>query len=469
MRTPKSGVTESGVSRRDFLPGASGAVAAFTILPRSVLGGAGYVAPSDKLNIAGVGVGAMGGGYLRACESENIVALADVDEVFAAKTFARYPTAAKYRDFRVMLEKEKGIDAVMIGTPDHTHAVVTAAAIQAGKHVYCAKPMTRTVYEARRVTELARRHTVATQMSTQSCASEFACSIEEIIQAGTIGPVREVHVWSDRPLWPQCVARPAETPQVPANIDWDLWLGPAPVRPYHPLYHPFNWRGWYDFGTGALGDMALHTFHMVFRALKLKYPAAVDSSTTVIMEPAPEGQADPSWSRVRKATYPETFALSSIVTWDFPARGDLPSLRLHWYDGGLKPPRPADLDPERGALRPDGCYFVGDKGVLIAAGAGGPRGPVLLPAARYKDFTPPPKTIPRTIGHYEEWVLAAKGGPAANCNFDFASVITETGLIGVVSTRIGKSLTWDAQNMRFTNEAAANDYLNPPYRSGWAL
>jgi predicted dehydrogenase len=463
-----------GVSRRDFVPGVGTALAAFTVLPRHVLGGAGYVAPSDKLNIAGVGVGAMGGGYLRSCESENIVALADVDFEFAAKTFARYPQARTYHDFRIMLEKEKGIDAVIIGTPDHTHAVVASAAIKLGKHVYCAKPMTRTVYESRMVSKAAREAKVATQMSTQSIASESACAVEELVQSGAIGSVREAHVWTDRPVWPQGMRRPQETAPVPSNIEWDLWIGPAPTRPYHEIYHPFNWRGWYDFGTGALGDMALHTFHMVFRALRLTYPTSVSCTTTFVFEPAPAGQRDPDWSRGRRVKFTETFPHSQLITWDFPARSDLPPVRLHWYDGGLMPPRPADLEPGL-ELRPEGSLFVGDKGSLLIGGAAGggrtARGPAggLLPAAKYKDFTPPPKTIPRTIGHYQEWIAAAKGGPPANCNFEFATLINEAAQIGVISARTGKHLLWDAPNMRFTNDAEANQYIDPPYRSGWSL
>ncbi len=220
------------------------------------------------------------------------------------------------------------------------------------------------------VTKAAREAKVATQMSTQSIASETACAAEELIQSGAIGRVREVHVWSDRPVWPQGMRRPPETPPVPSNIEWDLWIGPAATRPYHEIYHPFNWRGWYDFGTGALGDMALHTFHMVFRALRLTHPTGVSSTTTFVFEPAPAGQRDPDWSRGRRVTFPETFPDSQLITWDFPARGKLPAVRLHWYDGGLKPPRPADLEPGK-SLQPEGSYFVGDKGALLIQGAGG--------------------------------------------------------------------------------------------------
>lgn len=411
----------------------------------------------------------MGANYLKGCESENIVALCDVDDAFAAKTFARYPNAKTYRDFRVMLEKEKGIDAVIIGTSDHTHAVVAMAAIQLGKHVYCAKPMSRTIEEVRKVTKAAREAKVATQMSVQSCASDSACTTAEWIQAGIVGPVREVHVWTDRPIWPQGLARPAESFAVPSELDWDLWLGPAPARPYHPVYHPFNFRGWYDFGTGALGDMACHNFHVVFRALNLGHPSHVHASSTFVMEPVAEQRDDGrTWVKPRKADFPETFPHSSVVTWDFPVRGHLPPVRMHWYDGGLKPPRP--LEMEIGRPLPDaGAIFVGDKGVLLSEYVHALQLPRLLPEARNRAYTPPKKTMPRSTGHYVEWIEAAKGGKPANCNFDFASLITETALLGVVAIRTGKQLVWDAENMRITNDAGANQYVAGTHRAGWAL
>jgi len=457
--------SDNKVSRRDFVPGAGSAVAAFTILPRHVLGGAGYTAPSDKLNLAGVGVGGMGANYLQNCESENIAFLSDVDDVVAAKTFARYPNAKTYRDFRIMLEKEKGIDAVVIGTPDHTHAVVAMAAMKLGKGVYCAKPMTRTIHEAHALAKTAREAKVATQMSVQSCASEAACSTAEWVQAGAVGPVREAHVWTDRPIWPQGLARPEDRFGVPATLDWDLWLGPAPVRPYHPIYHPFNFRGWCDFGTGALGDMACHSFHVVFQALKLGHPVRVHASSTLVAEPVPEMVGGRIRMRTRKTKFPETYPHSSVITWDFPARGNLPPVRMHWYEGGLKPPRPEEMDPAQ-PMPIQGLYFVGEKGVLWSGFSGGPS---LLPEARNKAYTPPPKTTPRTIGHYKEWIEACKGGKPANCNFDFGSLITEAALLGVLAIRTGKQLYWDAENLRITNEAEANQYVNEPYRAGWAL
>jgi predicted dehydrogenase len=455
----------AGMTRRHFVPAAGSALAAITILPRHVLGGVGYTAPSDKLNIAAVGVGGMGANYVKGCESENIIAFADVDHTLAAHTFSLYPKARTYKDFREMLDKEKSIDAVIVGTPDHSHAVIAMAAIKLGKAVYVAKPMTRTIQEARAITKAAREQKVATQMSVQSCASDAACATAEWVQSGVIGQVREVHVWSDRPVWPQWLARPANTASVPHKLDWDIWLGPAPKRPYHPIYHPFNFRGWVDFGTGALGDMALHSFHVIFTALNLTHPSNVEACNTVVMLPAAHGEGDFSWTRSRKAQYPETFPHSSIVTWDFAEREGQPPVRLNWYDGGLKPPRPAGLDASE-AWGGDGLMFVGDKGVLLSGFSGGPR---LVTAAQKSAFTPPPKSLPRSPGHYQEWISAAKGGPPAMCNFEFASLIAETALLGVIAQRTGKFLAWDAGNMRITNDSAANELVSAEYRSGWSL
>jgi predicted dehydrogenase len=465
MQNDNGGNAGPSMTRRGFVPAAGSALAGFTIVPAHVLAASGRKAPSDKLNIAGVGVGGMGAAYLKGCESENIVALCDVHDSNAAKTFARYPKAKTWRDYRKMLEEDKSIDAVIVGTPDHTHAVVSMAAIQLGKHVYCAKPMTRTIGEARAVAKAAREAKVASQMSVQSCASEGACATAEWVRAGVVGAVREVHVWTDRPIWPQGLQRPTGEFPVPAGLDWDLWLGPAPARPYHPVYHPFRFRGWYDFGTGALGDMACHSFHVVFRALELEHPASVQATRASVMEFVAEGETADARRRTKKANCPETFPHASIVTWDFPARGSLPSVRLHWYDGGLVPPAPYGLDPAR-PLRGDGLMFVGEKGALLSGFSGGPS---LVVPAQGRDFTPPAKTLPRSTGHYAEWIAAAKGGPPANCNFDFGSLITEAALLGVIAQRTGRQLTWDAGNMRIPNDAEANGLVNPPYRKGWSL
>jgi hypothetical protein len=477
MTSFKETTVRADSSRRDCI---GSAIAAFTVLPRHVLGGQARPAPSDKLNIVGVGVGSMGGAYLQNCESENIVALADVDHSYAARTFARYPKARTYKDFRVMLEKEKGIDAVVVGTPDHTHAAVTMAALRLGKHVYCAKPLCRTVHEVREVARAAREARVATQMSTQSAASEAACATVEMLASGIIGKVREVHTSSDRPIWPQGLARPLQEP-VPAGLDWDLWIGPAPQRPFSAYYHPFAWRGWYDFGTGALGDMALHSWHVFWNALRLTYPTRISSSIAL----ATEGQRGKGGAsgvariQAKKLKYPESFPHAEILTFEFAERGSLPPLRLFWYDGGLLPPRPLGL--EVGEKAPT-QYYVGDKGVLIPLP---PRTPaaranqaartapqaefIVLAGGKRRQFTPPKRTVPRTIGHYREWIEAAKGGKPANCNFEYAKLFAETSLLGVVAARTGKDLLYDAREMRFTNEPDANQFLRSTYREGWSL
>jgi predicted dehydrogenase len=453
---------KTGLTRRGFLPVTA---AAFTIVPRHVLG-AGYTAPSDKLNIAAVGVGGMGQNYVKGCASENIVAIADVDHVFAAPVFKTYPGAKVYQDFRVMLEKEKGIDAVIVGTPDHSHAVVASAAIALKKGVYVAKPMTRTVFEARTLAKAAREQKVATQMSVQSTSTDPAVTTEEWVKSGVIGKVREVHVWTDRPVWPQGLVRPADKAKTPRSLDWNVWLGPAPARPYHPVYHPFNFRGWYDFGTGGLGDMACHTLHIIVKALGLSAPGSVSAEVTVIREPLRMGdKPDPDWTRSKRGSYPETFPSSSMVTWDFPARGEQPPLRLTWYEGGLRPPRPAGLAADRD-LGPDGLLFVGENGTLLSGFSGGIR---FLSDEQEKLLTAPPKTLPRTKDHYMEWVNACKGGAPANCNFEFAAPLTEIALLGVIAQHTGKFLRWDAEGMRFPNDAAATQLLKPEYRKGWSL
>src|SRR5512136_1807368 len=325
---------QAAVSRRTLL-GAGAAAAAFTIVPRHLLGGACNTPPSEKLNIDGVGIGGQGASDLNDVSSENIVALCDVDWDYAAHTFKQYPKAKQHRDFRVMLEKEKNIDAVVVGAPDHNHAIVSMAAIKRGKHVYCEKPLTRTVFEARALANAAREAKVATQMGNQGMAFEGNRLINEWLSDGAIGPVREAHVWSDRPThrgktplwWAQAVDRPKDTPPVPDTLDWDLWLGPAPWRPYHPVYVPFKWRGWWDFGSGGLGDMGIHNLAPVFSALKLGAPESVHASSTPVFK--------------------ETAPLACIVHYQFPARGDMPAVRLHWYDGGIVPPRPPELEPDR--------------------------------------------------------------------------------------------------------------------------
>jgi len=453
----QNGRPATDISRRRFV-GHAAAMAAFTVVPRHVLGGPRHVAPSEKLNIAGIGVGGRGGDDLRGVESERIVALCDVDWQNAAGAFRRYPDARRYRDFREMLDKEgDGIDAVVIATPDHVHAVASMAAIKKGRHVYCEKPLTRTVHEARALTLAAREARVATQMGNQGMAFEGNRLIKEWLWDGAIGEVREVHVWSDRPThqgklplwWAQGIERPTDTPAVPEHLDWDLWLGPAPYRPYHPAYVPFRWRGWWDFGSGGLGDMGIHNLAPVFSALKLGAPTGVCASST--------------------AVYEETLPLASTVHYEFPARGDMPAVTLHWYDGGLIAARPRELEDSREMPREDGLIFVGDKGKMLVTGWGG-HSPRLIPETKMKAYRQPPKSLPRSIGHYEEWIKACKEGTPTESSFDFAGPMTEAVLLGTVCVRAGGGrLLWDSQAMRITNRPEANDHLHYAYREPWTL
>jgi predicted dehydrogenase len=452
-------------TRRQLLTAAS----AFTIVPRHVLGGARFKSPNEKLDIVAVGIGGMGANYIAGCDSENIVGLCDVDHPFAGKVLDKYPSARRWTDYRKMFDQLGSFDAVIIGTPDHSHAVIAAAAMARGKHVYCAKPLTRTLQEARTLARLARETGVATQMSVQSCGSDNSLNTVEAVQAGAVGRVHEVHVWTDRPVWPQYLARPAAQP-VPDSLDWDLWLGPARNVPYNSLYHPFNWRGWVDFGTGALGDMACHAFHVVFQALALAQPVAVQADVPFVMEPDAKAT---TWFKSKKLKFPESYPAASIVAWDFPARGKQPPVRMFWYDGGLRPPRPAGLKPDT-KFGPDGLMFTGDRGTLLAGFTGGRHE---LTGRNAASWNPPPKRLPRVTepedktarGHYQEWVRAAKGGKPAACNFEFGSLLTEAALIGTVAQRTSAHLEWDAAAMRFTNNDAANGLLHDEYRAGWTL
>ncbi|OHB55602.1 MAG: hypothetical protein A2173_01450 [Planctomycetes bacterium RBG_13_44_8b] len=453
---------EKKISRRDFM-GAAATMAAFTIVPRSVLGGAGNVPPSEKLNIAGIGVGGMGGNNIKVCESENIVALCDVDDAYAAEVFQRYPNARKWRDFRKMLDEQKDIDAVVIATPDHAHAVIAMAAMRRGKGVYVQKPMTRTVWEARMLTEAARKYKVATQMGNQGHSDEGVRLICEWLWDGAIGDVREVHAWTNRPIWPQGINRPTDTPPVPETLDWDLWLGPAPHRPYHPYYMPRFWRGWWDFGCGALGDMACHVLDPVFWALKLRYPSSVEACTAIQIDWAPG-----RWGQRRDTK--ESFPSASIVRYEFPARDGMPPVKVNWYDGGLRPPRPDALEPGRRLEQAESnVLFIGEKGVLRCGEYGD--SPRLIPETLMQEYQRPPKTIPRVdTSHEQDWITACKGGRAACSNFDYSGPFTETVVMGNLAIRnLDKRLLWDGENMRITNDEEANEYVKPQYRDGWSL
>jgi len=459
------------LSRRQFVA-AAGAAAA-TIVPRHVLGGVGYVAPSDMVNIGIIGTGGQGTVNIKALFQESdarIIAIADPSETTDVRRFyygyvaGRLPTkklitdtyqkqnrtdykgCADYVDFREMLEKEKDIDAVLVATPDHWHAAATIAAMKLGKHVYCEKPLCHSIEEVRKVTEVARESKVATQMGNHGHSSEGIRLTCEWIWDGAIGTVREVHSWALVKPWTDLVAPPTDTPPVPAGLNWDLWLGPAAYRPYHPAYTPVTWRCWFDFGTGYLGDFACHHLDPAYWALKLGYPSSIEAT---------------SYNR-GKGTFPH----ASIVYFHFPARGDMPPVKVTWYDGGIGPESPEELDMGR-KMGPHGILFVGDKGKILAGGWGGT--PRLLPEAAMKAYKRPEKTIRRVKGHHRDWLDACKGGESASANFQAMAPMVESVLMGSIALQMDERLNFDESTMKFTNVAKANDLLNPPYRQGWSL
>lgn len=439
-------------TRRGFLRRAAAAATLPCLIPSTVLGHApsGGEPANERLDIAVVGCGGRGGENLKEIAGQNIVALCDVDEATAAATFKAFPKARKSRDFRKMLDQIHGqIDAVVVSTPDHMHAPVSLAAMQLGKHVYCEKPLTWCIAEARRMAETARKHKLATQMGTQGMAAAGSRAGVEVVRSGVLGPVRELHVWTDRAKgwWPQGVDRPKDTPPAPKGLDWDLWLGVASERPYHPAYVPFKWRGWKDFGTGAVGDMGIHNAAMPFVGLRLGPPRSVEIVET---------------SGLKEETFPEW----SILRYQFPARGDQPALTLHWYEGGKKPS--SDLIFGR-KVAENGAILVGDKGTLYSIEwTGGDWH--LLPEHKFRDFKPPQPSEPRSPGHHAEWIRACKVGPAAYCNFiDFAAAITEVMLLGVLALRTGSKIEWDAAAMRAPNCPEAEQFIRRQYRKGWGI
>src|SRR5262245_11024253 len=526
------------ITRRKFVAGTTGATLGTMILPRHVLGGKGYQAPSDTVNIAVVGCG--GQGAADATElvagGQNIVALADVDFGFVDKAVARrtrgrdgqpnengiklqeaYGKTKRYADFRKMLEAQKDIDGVVVATPDHTHAVIAKTVMELGKHVYVEKPMAWSVREARVLRETAMRTKVVTQMGNQGHSSEGGALINEWIQAGVIGPVKEVYVWTNRPIWPQGIPRPgqplvqAATPEaagsttgqgarpggpaagpvtggggnewnsrqvnrtlatamlgeyaMPSGLNWDLFLGPAPDVPYHPIYHPFNWRGWSDWGTGAIGDMAAHLLDHPYWALGLTYPTSIEATST-------------PWGTDTQ-NKPVSYPLASQIVYKFPARGSQPPVTVTWNDGGLMPPRP-DLLPEDVPIdRGGGVIFIGAKGILVHGTYGA--NPKLYPVALMELAAKVPKTYPRIetnnegtapqAKHRMNWVNAIRGKAKNTCPFEYAGRLTETMLLGVVAMRAGqgKRIYYDGEAGRVTNVADANQYLQREYRKGWSL
>jgi len=512
-----SNFLESSISRRKFLGRTAAAAIGFSIVPRHVLGGSGFVPPSDKVNIAFIGVGAQGlRVMLHFLHEPDVqgVAVCDVNKSAAdypqwsthefcnsvrkllgvdsgwdwlspdqpiqlSHTLAvtggvagrepcqkiidgyygaqqrsgQYRSCAAYNDFRELLEKQKDLDAVVVCTTDNLHAAVSAAAMKKRKHVFCQKPLTHTIYEARRIAEIAKETGVATQIAVGNQASEATRQLCEWIWDGAIGPVREVKNWSSRPFWPQGIERPKEAHPVPEGLDWDLWLGPAPERPFNHAYLPFVWRGWSDFGCGALGDMGSYSFDTIFRVLKLQSPTSVESSSS--------------------DRYDETYPLASIIRYSFPARGDMPSVKFTWYDGGLKPERPEELEADRPFKNEkegeegEGMLFIGDRGKILCTFNGG--NPQIIPQSKMDAYKQPPKTLPRSPGNEREWLDACKGGKVKpGGNFEFEGVVTETLLLGNVASRFGQRLTWDPANLK-VNSDTAQKWVQPDRRKGWEL
>jgi len=443
------------VSRRAFIGTTTASALGATILPSNVIAGFGHKAPSDKLNIAGIGVGGKGYANLRHMETENIVALCDVDWNYAGKnSFKRWYQAKTYKDYRTMFEQQSDIDAVMIATPDHSHALPAVLAMREGMHVFVQKPLTHSVYESRVLRETANRYGVATQMGNQGNSAEGIRQICEWIWDGAIGEVTHVDTWTNRPIWPQGLTKPEKGKRIPKELDWDLFVGPAKYTEYHPIYHPWNWRGWWDFGTGALGDMGCHIIDPVFKALNLKYPTSVEGSSTPFNnDSAPNAE---------------------FVRYVFPQRDNLPrvgmpAVTVNWYDGGLMPPRPDELqDGEQLGDKDGGCIFHGSRGKLVCGTYG--KNPVLLPTNEMEHFEQPQKSIRRISnamegGHEQDWIRACKESNEArveaSSNFNYSGPLNEMVVMGVLAIRLQsleRKLQWDGPNMRFKN-IGPSDYI----------
>ncbi len=466
-------------SRRKFIRNTSIAAAGFFIVPRHVLG-RGFVAPSDKLRIAGIGAGGKGQSDLSEfAKSPNvsIVALCDVDDRQAVKSREKFPKAPYYRDYREMLEKEKNnIDAVSISTPDHTHAVATLAAMQLGKHVYTQKPLTHDIYEARILTEAAKKYKVVTQMGNQGGSGDGVRKAKEIVDAGMIGDVHTAHAWTNRPVWPQGIPTPSGIHAIPKELDWDLWLGPSKKIDHNPAYLPFNWRGWWAFGTGALGDMACHIMDPIYRILPILYPDSVECSIATI------------WSEMwNDSQNTDACPPSSIIHLNYPKTNGKGNIKISWHDGGLLPQRPDELLPDEAFGNWDGgVLFIGKKGKLLMDCYG--ENPRLLPTKLMTEKTMPKERIVRVKeGHYLQWVnacIAGYGNAETSSPFEYAGPFTESILIGNLALRsftlknpklkgwedkwMGrKKLLWDSKNMKITNFDEANQFVKRDYRDGW--
>ncbi len=482
--SPKKLTSSNSFSRRNFIKQAGVAAVAFTIVPRYVLGGSGYRAPSDMLQVAGIGAGGKGESDIASFAQSgkaHIAFLCDVDDRRAAKSVASFPKAKYYKDFRQMLDKEhKNIDAVSVSTPDHNHAVQAIAAMQLGKHVYVQKPLTHDIYEARMLTEAAKKYKVVTQMGNQGASGDGVRQLREWFDAGLIGDVHTVYCWTNRPVWPQGIPWSDKKAPLPKELDWDLWLGTAPYKDYVEKLVPFNWRGWWDYGTGALGDMGCHLVEPPFRVLGLKYPTDVTSSVGSIYV-----------DEFKQGYFPDSCPPSSYSVLTFERSAGKPPIKLHWMDGGIQPPRPEELGPnEVMGDGGNGVIFVGTKGKMMCGTYG--MNPNLLPTSKTKETTVAQsiKRVPGGAeGHYAQWVegcLAGYGKMELSSPFEIAGPLTETLLMGNLAIRSydvrkpkqdkpnqfdypGRNikLVWDGANMKVTNFDEANQFVRREYRTGW--
>jgi predicted dehydrogenase len=435
--------SNSTFSRRNFIGTTATAIAGFSIIPSHAVAGLGHIPPSDKLNIAGIGIGGKGNTNLRNMPGQNIVALCDVDWDYANRVFETYPNAKKWKDYREMLEQQKDIEAVVIATPDHTHTLPAAAAMEMGKHVYLQKPLTHSVWESRYLTELAERTGVVTQMGNEGHSNDTVYEVTEVVHSGCLGDIKEAHVWTNRPIWRQGMPKPLKEVKVPKTLDWDLFIGPAEMRPYNPEYHPWIWRGWWDFGTGALGDMGCHLLDVPNYALQLGSPKAFQASSSLVNT--------------------ESAPVSAQVTYLFPARKNLPycalpELKLTWYDGGLMPARPFDL-PNNAPMNPGGGFmFVGSKATLIAEAYGAKwkvykNGQEIVPETKVKIDRIPDD--PAGGGRHEmHFVNCCKNGGKPASSFEYSGPFNEMVVMGNLAVRmqsLQKTLLWDSENMKVTN------------------
>jgi predicted dehydrogenase len=453
----------SPISRRTFLASAAALAGGGPALLGSPACAATVQSrPGESIRLGVVGVGGRGRDNLDAVRGAgvDIVALCDCDLRQATDAFGAFPDARHYTDWRKMLEREKDLEAVLVSTPDHSHAVVAVAAMKLGKHVYCEKPLAHSIWEAREMARVAKDAGVATQMGTQGHAFEGTRRAVEAIRAGVLGEVTELHVWTDRPAgwWPQGIDRPTDTPPVPKELDWDVWLGPAAERPYHPAYVPFKWRGFWDFGTGAIGDMGIHNLDTAFWGLELGLPssAIVKDASPALTDPRAKETA-PAWS---------------IIELRFPARGSTPAVTMTWYDGGKLPP--AELFHGEPLIGKDGgSLVIGRKGTLFTRTWHGGEAAhdmfVLLPRKAFEGFEPPAPALPRVSSHHHEWLDACRGRGQALSNFGYASTLTEALLVGNLALRAGGSIEWDAAAMRATGASNADSFIRPAFRTGWSL